>query len=453
MFLDLSGRRSEAEDLVYRGLSALGDHSSVWVASAIGAASLGRVRGRRTAAEVLAALGLSSFTANVVVKLGFRRRRPVSAFPVLVRRPRSRSFPSGHAATSFAAATVLAARYPAAAPAAYIVAGGIALSRIYVGVHYPLDVVAGAAVGTAIGAGVLVAQRPFREPSLSTAELESLGRGLGAALVVNPQSGREVGDVPAPVLVRELEDGEKLEEVLRDLTAGGAEVVGVAGGDGSVSAAARVAIETGTILWVVPGGTLNHFAKAVGAGDVATALRALETGTVARVDVGQVDDITFLNAASLGAYPDIVRRREMYERRLSLGKWPALALAVVVTIRDPAPIDVEVDGRRERALLVFVGNNPYHGTISPRGRDSLQTGLLDLRVVRWPDRWPRLAILAALLTGRLERDGLMVRRTAREVALRVDHPVALGHDGEVTEVEGRLVFKSCPGALQVLLAR
>src|SRR5439155_19974828 len=155
LFLELSGRRSPVEDAAYKGLSALGDHSGVWLGAAAASAFFGGPRGRRAAAEVLAALGLSSFAANVVVKLGFRRRRPVAELPILVRRPRSRSFPSGHSATSFAAATVLAARYRPLAPVALAVAGGVAVSRVYVGVHYPIDVGAGAAVGSVSGAGVI----------------------------------------------------------------------------------------------------------------------------------------------------------------------------------------------------------------------------------------------------------------------------------------------------------
>ena len=444
------------EDAAYKGLSALGDHSGVWLGAAAASAFFGGPRGRRAAAEVLAALGLSSFAANVVVKLGFRRRRPVAELPILVRRPRSRSFPSGHSATSFAAATVLAARYRPLAPVALAVAGGVAVSRVYVGVHYPIDVGAGAAVGSVIGAGVIVAQRPFREPALTAEELETLGEGLRAAVVVNPSAGSSVGALPEPVAVRELSKDEELRDVLAKLVADGVDIIGIAGGDGSVGGAARVALENDRVLWVVPGGTLNHFAKTLGAGDVAAAVRVLESGRVAKVDVGEVsagdDDITFVNAASLGAYADLVRRRERYEATFKMGRWPALALALMVTFRRPEPLDVEVDGVRERALLVFVGNNPYHGTVSPRGRESLQTGLLELRVVRWRGDRPRWSIVVALLARRLESSGVMVRRLVEEVSLKVDGPVALGHDGEVTDVDGELVFRSRPRALKVLVS-
>ncbi len=63
----------------------------------------------------------------------------------------SLSFPSAHSTTSFAAATAYSRALPSAAPMFYAVAGALGLSRPYLGVHYPSDVVAGAALGTAVG--------------------------------------------------------------------------------------------------------------------------------------------------------------------------------------------------------------------------------------------------------------------------------------------------------------
>jgi undecaprenyl-diphosphatase len=87
------------------------------------------------------------------LRLVIHRPRPPVVYPEpkpLVAVPHTHSFPSGHAATSFACATTLAFFAPRWAPAFYVLAAAIAWSRVYDGVHYPLDVVGGAAVGVGI---------------------------------------------------------------------------------------------------------------------------------------------------------------------------------------------------------------------------------------------------------------------------------------------------------------
>src|SRR4029079_13230408 len=92
-----------------------------------------------------------------------------------------------------------------------------------------------------------------------------------------------------------------------------ARVLGVCGGDGTVNAVAAVALERGLPLAVLPGGTLNHFANDIGAGEVDTVVEALRNGDAAQVDVGETDDGLFLNTASLGGYPEMVAFRERFE--------------------------------------------------------------------------------------------------------------------------------------------
>jgi undecaprenyl-diphosphatase len=104
----------------------------------------------------VAAVVLADFAAGVVKAL-VDRPRPFVRYPepkVLVPRPHDASFPSGHAATSFAAATILSLAFPQAAPAFLVLAAAVAYSRVYVGVHYPLDVIGGAALGAVIAAAL-----------------------------------------------------------------------------------------------------------------------------------------------------------------------------------------------------------------------------------------------------------------------------------------------------------
>ncbi len=100
--------------------------------------------------------------AAAVIKSAVGEERPAFRYPhprALVHVPHDGSFPSGHAATSFACATVLARAAPRLAVPLYVLAAAIAYSRVYVGVHYPFDVVAGAALGIATTLLTLAASR------------------------------------------------------------------------------------------------------------------------------------------------------------------------------------------------------------------------------------------------------------------------------------------------------
>jgi undecaprenyl-diphosphatase len=107
---------------------------------------------------------------TMAIKRVVDRPRPFIRYAdpkVLVPIPHDPSFPSGHAATSFAAATMLSFAFPGFAPVLLILAAAVAYSRVYVGVHYPLDVIGGAAVGAlvAIALRALVGARARRRAS------------------------------------------------------------------------------------------------------------------------------------------------------------------------------------------------------------------------------------------------------------------------------------------------
>ena len=132
-----------------RAFTALGEHAACWLAlGAIGAA-VDRRR-RDSWLRGLRAVGIS-YLANTALKLVVRRRRPVvPGLPPLVKTPTQLSFPSAHATSSFAAVRAYAPLVPEAEPL-YVLACALSLSRISLGVHYPSDVVAGAALGTLLG--------------------------------------------------------------------------------------------------------------------------------------------------------------------------------------------------------------------------------------------------------------------------------------------------------------
>jgi undecaprenyl-diphosphatase len=145
-------RGNPGADRLFYGASELGDFSLVWFI-------LGALRGLRSqrdwqaAVRVGAGLAIESALVNGVIKSFFRRRRPVDTgfvHRLPLRRPRTSSFPSGHATSAFSAAALLS-EDDALWPLYYAVATVVATSRVYVKMHHASDVVAGAAFGSFVG--------------------------------------------------------------------------------------------------------------------------------------------------------------------------------------------------------------------------------------------------------------------------------------------------------------
>jgi len=146
--------RSRTLDRLFYGLSSAADHGMVW--HGLGAMRAVRRREPRYALRFSTALGIESAFTNGLVKSAFRRVRPPEHFthddplPYRMRRPITSSFPSGHAATGFMCAVVLS-RGTRLAPLYFGLAALISFSRVYTRMHHPSDVVAGAALGLALG--------------------------------------------------------------------------------------------------------------------------------------------------------------------------------------------------------------------------------------------------------------------------------------------------------------
>jgi undecaprenyl-diphosphatase len=143
---------SRTSDRYVSVISDLGEGLG-WVAGGAALAILGGPKGRRAGmATALASLS-ATYVVQVRVKPLFRRVRPFvnREAHVVGIRPPDHSFPSGHTASSFAAATALAFFYPKAAPVVYTLATGVAVSRVHLGVHFPSDTAVGGAIGIGIG--------------------------------------------------------------------------------------------------------------------------------------------------------------------------------------------------------------------------------------------------------------------------------------------------------------
>jgi undecaprenyl-diphosphatase len=440
------------------------DFSSIWVVSAAALCTQGR-DGRRAAARGLLSLGITSALVNGPVKTAVQRQRPsndlVPVQRVTHRRTRTTSFPSGHSASAAAFTVGAATELPVAALPLGVLAALVGASRVRTGAHYPGDVLGGFAAGAAIAVATRrvwpVRPAEARRPApgfLDPAQARPTGRGVG--LAVNPGSGPAFSAAPREVLQERLPDLRVVEAEEGDLetalekAATDAEVLGAAGGDGSANAAARVALDKGLPLLVVPTGTLNHFAHELGLESVEDAADAVAHGSVAEVDVGCIGDHVFLNTASVGAYVDLVRVRERWEERL--GKWPAFLLALGYVLLRRQPLEVELDGEPMRAWAVFFGNGRYDPPgFAPTWRERLDDRLVDVRVLRADQsRHDRLRLLLAAVTGRLDSCAAYEQKAVAAVRLTsLQGPLRLSVDGEVVEGDEEVVVTKAPGRLRV----
>ncbi|MBN1095146.1 hypothetical protein JKP76_03305 [Blastococcus sp. TML/C7B] len=192
-----------------------------------------------------------------------------------------------------------------------------------------------------------------------------------------------------------------------------------------------MALEHGLPLAVIPAGTLNHFARDVGLLAPQDAIDAVLAGEGVSVDVAEVNGTPFLNTSSIGAYPEMVRRRD----RLSgtLGKWLALSVAAAQVLRTGTPVELDVDGRRLRVWILFVGNGAYTPRgLAPAWRPRLEDGVLDVQYLRADLRFGRTRAVLSTLLGVSERSRSYGGFQARELTVvSRSGPQRVAYDGEM----------------------
>ncbi|MBT2387586.1 bifunctional phosphatase PAP2/diacylglycerol kinase family protein, partial [Streptomyces sp. ISL-11] len=425
----------------------------------------------------VASLALASAAVNTLGKRSVRRVRPLrDTVPLvrqLARQPITTSFPSGHSASAVAFATGVALENRAWGLALAPLALSVCFSRVYTGVHYPGDVLAGAALGAGAAfavRGLVPTRAQLAPPARPRADAPALPGGKGLIVVANSGSGQRAAalrpdpeqevrsalpgaEVVACALTAD-GGGESLDKALETAAERARELrgaLGVFGGDGSVNAAAAVAHRYGLPLAVLPGGTFNHFAYDLGIESVADAARAVEAGEAVAVDMVRFGDggsRWFLNTFSIGAYPELVRVRERWAPRV--GAWPAGVLAAVHVLRTAQPETIRVNGRRRRVWMLFAGNCTYRGLgLAPVRRHDLADGVLDVRMVSG-GRLARTRLLAAALSGGLKHSPVL--RTARVRQLRISDigpGTHLAYDGEIAPAPAELFLRKENEALVV----
>ncbi|NKT13675.1 phosphatase PAP2 family protein [Rhodococcus hoagii] len=349
---------------------------------------------------------------------------------------------------------------PAAGVALAPLAAAVAYSRVHTGVHWPSDI----AVGAGVGAAVALATRRWwavrdEEPATLGPDrtTQALVEGDGMVVFVNPGSGSDDDAVrteveqalPKARIVEFDGDRDFAAQIDEIVAARSPKALGVCGGDGTVVTVAAAAVRHDLPLAVFPGGTLNHFARDAGVGDVASTAAAIADGSAELVDLGRIrvdggEEATFVNTASLGGYPDSVRLRERWQPRL--GKWPAAALAMARVLKSAQPLKVTIDGAEHAIWMLFVGNGRYTPSDQvPMSRPEIHRGTLDVRYLLADHRFSRIRLVAAALTGTLGTSPTYAHRNAPSVSIEIDgDPVALATDGEVVADGRRFEFRSEP---------
>ncbi len=434
------------------GVSTAANHSLLWLALAAGLGALDGDAGAAPVCGGVLAIGATSAITSGVLKRALPRHRPpLEAFPFvgLRVRPVSSSMPSGHAASAAAFATAAAIEAPILAVPLGALAATVAYSRVYNGVHYPGDVLLGGAIGVAVAAAtVKVWPRADYSPATARAGSAAVRRvvgepsadGSGLTIVVNPAARSGRGDDPTDTLgaalpaakIIVLDDAGELEDALQSAASDtNTRAIGVMGGDGSINTAVGVALEHDCPLVVVPGGTLNHFARDIGLDSVDDAIRAVQSGQLVAIDVGLIDEHVFVNTASFGSYSKLVEEREKLEDRI--GKWAALAIALVRVLRHDEPSEITIDGRPRRIWMIFIGNGAYDPPgFAPSTGARLDDGVFDVRIVDGSAPWARVRLVAALLTGNLARSKIYSRELVPTVAVTTDRDeTTLAADGEI----------------------
>ena len=474
LFERLTRKERQLADRSLRQLSNSANRSVLWFAIAGVIGMLGGRGGRRAALRDIVSIAITSTLVNLPLKYLARRERPAGRRlnrPLPVTMPGSFSFPSGHSASAFAFATGVGMEEPWLLLPILPLAAGVAYSRVHLRVHYPFDVLVGAAIGTGIGlaSGVLTRiAREWWDPVTPTPATESAGTNQ-LILVASPHAGNEHKlaqakrlmaarglEVVAEIAVDELH---RLPDLLRR-NGSRSPIVVAAGGDGTVGAVANAVITTPAVLGILPLGTSNDFARSISIPiHLDKAVRLLARGQVSRHDAGKLTrdgqpPRYFVHAAATGLNVQFARFATRADLRARFGRLTyAVAMAIAMKERPVFRCEVEAEGRTELLSLVHLSviNAPVFG------------GFLDLKLpgANLDDRALDVIMVEHLPIRRLLRSALYpifrVRRRIRgfrtlqvsRLRVRTREPMDVTLDGEIAgTIPG--TFEIVPGGLRVV---
>ncbi len=252
-----------------------------------------------------------------------------------------------------------------------------------------------------------------------------------------------------------LTPGDDLVQLAESAIARGADVIGMAGGDGSQALVASVASRRGVAHVVVPAGTRNHFALDLGLDrdDVVGALDAFGPAVERRIDLAEVNGRVFVNNVSLGVYGEITQSEEYRDAKV------ATTLDQLPTLLGPGgePTDLGWTGpdgvHHDSAHLIQVSNNRYslRAGAGSGTRDRLDDGELGILAVEVSGTAAAVELAALVALRRPDGARALEAWTAPTFEVTSGELIAAGVDGEALQLESPLLFRILPGALRVRL--
>ena len=344
--------------------------------------------------------------------------------------------------------------------AALLVAAPVAVIVVYIAEGLLWEIVLSvvlAVAAVAAGRAALTSGRPPGKP-----REDAVGPQRHPFVIMNPRSGGgkvtkfglagKAAGLGAEVALLEGPGVVDVAAMAREAVDAGADLLGVAGGDGTQALVAGIAAGRDIPMMVISAGTRNHFALDLGLDrdDPATCLDALTDGVELRIDLGLIGDRTFVNNASFGAYAQVVQSPAYRDDKSGT----ALAmLPDLLTGHQGAHLVVRVDGQvvLDGPQAVLVSNNPYEtGDIAGLGRRArLDQGVLGVVGVKISN-----AAQAAGLLRQAQRSRSVTMLTAREVVIDADQPhIPVGIDGESVLMPTPVRCTIHPLALRVRVPR
>ncbi|MCF3974609.1 diacylglycerol/lipid kinase family protein [Paracoccus salsus] len=262
----------------------------------------------------------------------------------------------------------------------------------------------------------------------------------------------------AEFALRKTRRGSDLVDMASSAVADGFDVVVAAGGDGTQSAVASALAGTGTAMGVLPCGTFNYFARDLGVGETLDdALDTIRNARLTPIDIGQIENLIFLNNVSLGAYPHILKTRESIYRRWGRSRIAAYwsVLVALRRLRHPMRLTARMDGqsRHFTTALVFVARSAYQlDSFGLDGADAIRAGQFAVLVARARRPLPLIRSAFRLAFGFSAKDSdfdLILTDALTIETPKKRHLIA--HDGEKTVMASPLNLKVWLGGLTVLL--